>query len=195
MPIDKEWKTAPPAESLFGSERFTGLDANVLDFWRFAMSDLRVNNLRGYLAEFLVARAVGASGPRVEWDAYDVLAPDGTTIEVKSSAYLQVWEQRRPTAITFRGLKARPWNPRTGYADEATYNSDVYVFAIQTATTHETYDPLDIAQWEFYVVPRDSLAVLGFKTIRLSTLSMLAGEPVSYRALADAIRRSAKGGE
>lgn len=44
---------------------------------------LRMNNVRGDLAEFLVARAVGATGPRVEWDAYDVLAPDGTRIEVK----------------------------------------------------------------------------------------------------------------
>ncbi len=49
------------------------------------MSDLRTNNVRGYLAEFLVAKAVGAHGPRLEWDAYDVLAPDRTRIEVKSS--------------------------------------------------------------------------------------------------------------
>ncbi len=37
------------------------------------------------MAEFLVAKAVGAHGPRLEWDAYDVLAPDRTRIEVKSS--------------------------------------------------------------------------------------------------------------
>ena len=68
----------PTASATFPDrrERFAGLDATVTDFWRFALSDLRMNNARGYLAEFLVAQAVGATGPRVEWDTYDVLAPD-----------------------------------------------------------------------------------------------------------------------
>ena len=52
---------APPAQPLSGDEHFLGLDATVRDFWAFAMSDLRMNNVRGYLAEFLVARAVGAT--------------------------------------------------------------------------------------------------------------------------------------
>ena len=47
------------APGLRGDEAFVGVDAQVLDFWRFAMSDLRMNNTRGYLAEFLVARALG----------------------------------------------------------------------------------------------------------------------------------------
>src|SRR3954470_18321824 len=50
----------PAARVLSGAESFHGLDASVLDFWRFAMNDLRTNNVRGYLAEFLVARAVGS---------------------------------------------------------------------------------------------------------------------------------------
>jgi len=49
----------PGPSPLTGQEPFDGLDATVLDFWRWAMSDLRVNNVRGYLAEFLVAKAVG----------------------------------------------------------------------------------------------------------------------------------------
>lgn len=59
------------------------------------MSDLRTNNVRGYVAEFLVAQAVGADAARVEWDPWDVAAPDGTRIEVKSSGYLQAWAQTR----------------------------------------------------------------------------------------------------
>ncbi len=51
----------------------------VLDFWRWALGDLRMNTARGYLAEYLVARAVDAkSAHRVEWDAWDVTAGDGT---------------------------------------------------------------------------------------------------------------------
>jgi hypothetical protein len=61
------------------------VDATVVDFWQFALSDLRMNNTRGYLAEFLVAKAVGATAGRVEWDAFDVLAPSGARIEVKAT--------------------------------------------------------------------------------------------------------------
>jgi len=97
----------PQPAHLGGAEEFAGCPATVLDFWRFAMPDLRTNNVRGYLAEFLVAQAVGAAGAKVEWDAYDVLTPSGTRVEVKSSAYLQVWEQRRLSRIVFSGLRGR----------------------------------------------------------------------------------------
>ena len=36
-----EWFSAPPARPLTGDERFTGCEASVSEFWRFAMSDLR----------------------------------------------------------------------------------------------------------------------------------------------------------
>lgn len=42
---------------LVGDERFEGIDANLSDFWRLAMSDLQMNDVQGHLAEFLVARA------------------------------------------------------------------------------------------------------------------------------------------
>lgn len=90
----KSGRRAPILAPLDGAEPFIGVEATVADFWRFALSDLRMNNTRGYLAEFIVARAVGATTTRVEWDSYDVLAPSGARIEVKSSAYLQVWDHR-----------------------------------------------------------------------------------------------------
>jgi hypothetical protein len=86
---------------------FEAVDATVREFWAFAMSDLRMNNVRGYLAEFLVAKAVGATGSRVEWDAYDVLTPDGIRVEVKSAGHLQVWAQRRLSRISFGSMKGR----------------------------------------------------------------------------------------
>lgn len=93
---------------LEGRERFCGLDATVADFWRWAFSDLRDNIIRGILAEFLVARAVGDErGQRIGWDNFDVLAPDGTRIEVKCSAFLQSWAQKRSSQLTFGRLSAR----------------------------------------------------------------------------------------
>lgn len=118
---------------LTGSEPFDGLDATVLDFWRWAMSDLRVNNVRGYVAEFLVARAVGATGLRIEWDSHDVTAPDGTRIEVKTSGGIQAWELANPSKPKWSGLRARIWMPTDGYSTEPSYNADVYVFCHHTA--------------------------------------------------------------
>lgn len=50
---DEVWFSAPTAAPLDGSEPFRGIDdAQVLDFWRFAMSGVRMNNVRGYFPEF-----------------------------------------------------------------------------------------------------------------------------------------------
>ncbi|WP_255770923.1 hypothetical protein [Pseudarthrobacter sulfonivorans] len=58
--MDEEpWIVPPGAKDIDGSDRFIGTDATVADFWKFALSDLRMNNARGYLAEFLVAKALG----------------------------------------------------------------------------------------------------------------------------------------
>lgn len=49
-----EFRLRPSApRPLTGEEAIVGTDATVLDFWRFAMSYFTMNNVRGYLAEFL----------------------------------------------------------------------------------------------------------------------------------------------
>jgi len=149
-----------------------------------------MNNVRGYVAEFLVARAVGAPGIRVEWDAYDVAAPNGTRIEVKSSAYVQAWEQRAVSRIQFTGLNGRIWSSADGLSATRSYNADVYVFAVETAQTHEEYDPLDVAQWDFYVLARPEVKQHGGRSIGLASLTRLAGEPVPYAELANTISKA-----
>ena len=59
------------AARLTGEERF-GEGASVLDFWRWALGDLRMNTARGFLAEYLVSLAVGSKAPiRIEWAAHE----------------------------------------------------------------------------------------------------------------------------
>jgi hypothetical protein len=181
------WIEPLPRVELTGEETFAGLNATVLDFWAFATSDLRTNNVRGYLAEFLVARAVGATHPRVEWDAFDVRSPDGSTIEVKSSAYLQVWKQRRLSAPRFSGLRSRAWTPEDGYEPEPSLHADVYVFCLNTAKTHRELQPLDTSQWEFYVLARAQVEAVGTNTFSLSAIQKMT-EPVLYDGLGDRIR-------
>lgn len=75
--------------------------ATVLEFWRWALGDLRMNNARGYLVEFLVARALGDQSPiRVELGSYDVKAADETLVEVKSTGRLQSWATKKLSTPT-----------------------------------------------------------------------------------------------
>ena len=82
--------------------------------------DLTGNATRGRLAEYIVARALGIStgGVRDEWAACDLCTTAGVQIEVKSAAYLQSWQQTKPSTISFSIKKSRPWDakqmPRRG---------------------------------------------------------------------------------
>ena len=60
-----------------------GTDATVVDFWRFTLSNLRMNNARGYLDEFLATRAIGLAGLPVKWHSYNALTLNGATIGVE----------------------------------------------------------------------------------------------------------------
>ena len=173
----------PTPPRLTGSEPIAGTDATVLDFWKFAMSDLRTNNVRGYVAEFLVAQAVKAETARVEWDPWDVTAPDGTRIEVKSSGYLQAWAQTKLSVPTFRVAPARGWDDATGTRTEPGFHADVYVFCLHTAKSHGHYDPLATNQWVFYVASRTAIESRDSLQMGLTTLSKVAGEPVDYPRL------------
>jgi hypothetical protein len=150
------------AVPLDGSERFTGLDATVADFWRWAFSDLRDNTTRGILAEFLVARAVGDERDlRIGWDNFDAQAPDGTAIEVKCSAFLQSWALKRYSELRFGRLSAREFDAtRNEYSVDARVRADVFVFCVQTQREPATYDMLDISHWEFWVVDASTIREL-----------------------------------
>jgi hypothetical protein len=188
------WGPLPEARILSGDEPISGTDARLRDFWAWAYSDLRANTVRPMLAEYLVARAVGADQrPRVEWDSYDVLTPQRLRLEVKSGAYLQAWQQARLSSVQFGGLSARTWSATAGYSEAGSYNADGYVFAVQTATEHAAYDALDLRQWSFWVLPAASIAATGQRSIRLSVVEEMAGPPVTYAGLADRIRQVVRG--
>jgi hypothetical protein len=92
------------------------------------------NSLRGLLAEYLVRAAVGSQvAVRVEWDAYDLETPAGIKVEVKTSGYLQSWDQKQLSEIAFDIAPKRLLDVLTStYSEVARRHADVYVFAIQT---------------------------------------------------------------
>ena len=162
----------------------------LFDFWQWSSSDLLCNALRGRLAEFLVASALGvAIGTRIEWDAIDVISLSGVKVEVKSSAYLQSWKGK-PSRITFDIQHKRVWDWDTNSrAANLTRTADVYVFCLLDHQDPESIDPMNLNQWRFFVLATEELeAKLGQqKTLSLTTLKSLKAREVKYSDLAKAV--------
>lgn len=175
----------------------TGAEAlgpgTVLDFWRWALGDLRMNNLRGHLVEFLVAQALGdQSTVRVEWGPWDVQAADGTLVEVKTTGRLQSWTTQKLSMPkwSFKSVKAsKVWSHELGDWVEVNPASrvHVWVFALHTAEDPERYDPLDLEQWEFRVLPHRQLLASGQTSAGLSFFDKRGVLPVSYDQLPAAV--------
>ncbi len=187
--IDVKRKTGDEPFHLSGKS----LNISMLDFWRWRASDLVSNMARGVLAEFIVANALDISleGVRDGWAPYDLETSDGIRIEVKSAAYIQGWEQKKLSAISFGISKTRRWTSETNKSEKETRRqSDVYVFALLSHRDKSTVDPLNLHQWHFYIV---STFVLDSSkgnqsSISLSALEKLSGKPVNYDELAQKVR-------
>ena len=168
--------------NLTGNEPFkNGHEATefrLRDFWAWQASDLLDNTLRGALAEFIVAKALGVSTAesRKDWGPYDIVYDGHHNIEVKASAYLQSWEQSKPSQIKFSIRPAREWIPKKGYTDKIIRLSDIYIFCLFTETDREKADPLNLDQWEFYMISTDIIneKCKEQKTITLNSLLKLS---------------------
>jgi hypothetical protein len=142
-----------------------------------------MNTARGYLVEFLVARALGDPAPmRVEWGPYDVKAADGTLIEIKTAGYLQSWGGKQPStpSWSFNSVVAdQVWAEDRGeyVAVEPADRVHVWIFALQICKDPVGYDPLSLDQWEFRVMPHRQLLAAGQRNARLSPSGATASKP------------------
>jgi hypothetical protein len=189
-----------PAPRRTGDEPFHdkahSLGFELADFWAWSVSDLVSNATRGRLAEYLVARGLGIStaGVRNEWAAHDLTTPAGIRIEVKSAAYLQAWRQRRYSTIAFSTRLTRAWDPETDIlASEPSRQADVYVFALLKHKEKKSLDPLDVSQWEFFVLPTSALnaRTRSQHSITLPSLRGMCHHCLAFNELADAVNRAA----
>ncbi|GLB65552.1 hypothetical protein NCCP2495_34350 [Dietzia sp. NCCP-2495] len=152
----------------------------VIDFWRWSMSSLLDNTVRGLFAEYLVARAlaVASNAVRVEWDAVDIVTESGLRVEVKSVSFLQSWAQTRASTPTVSIPETRAWDAHTGqHNPEYRRQADVYVVCVLDVTDVADLDPLNLDRWRFLVVPTHVLntQVPGQKSIVLHRLAALPG--------------------
>jgi hypothetical protein len=121
---------------------------------------------------------------------YDLLSRGGTKVEVKSAAYLQSWSDGRKSRVSFSIAPARQWshNP-VRLVGEPQRHADVYVFCLLAHQDRDTLDPLQVAQWQFFVVPTyriDSQFPVQ-KSLALSSVRRLDPAQPSYPELEAAV--------
>lgn len=186
-----------PVTKKSGAEHFrkneNSLDLTLLGFWRWSASDIVSNATRGILAEYIVANALGlAEGVRGAWDAVDLKTKSDIKIEVKSAAYLQSWYHKKLSTISFGIRPTRFWDAGTNkLAMELKRQADIYVFCILNHKEKDSLDPLNLEQWEFYIL---SASVLDKKyptqkSIGLASLLKLNPLIAKYEEIAACIEK------
>ena len=158
----------------------------LINFWQWNQSDLLENRTRGILAEYIVKVAIGDnSTQRTEWDNYDLISNYGKKVEVKSSSYLQSWEQDKHSKISFSIAKSIGVKDHPEYDGKRRRWADYYVFCLLKHKDQNTVNPLDLNQWEFYIV--DKLALdkhcQDQKVISLNSLLKLNPTIAGFRML------------
>lgn len=148
---------------------------------------------RAQRRRLLVALDLGvADGVQNSWEGHDLETPDGVSVEVKASAYLQTWDQERLSTLSFDISPRRAWNPVTNVMSAVPRrHAQVYVFAVLATREQETLDPLDLQQWEFHVLPTSVLDARAprQKSIRLSVIQKLGARPAAFGEIGRTIRR------
>lgn len=176
---------------------------DLLGFWQWMGSHLVSNIQRAVMAEYIVGVAVGdasvMSKTRDAWGNYDLTSARGIKIEVKSAAYVQYWRQTKESTPTFDIAKSRTYNPETDqFSDSPTRSADVYVFCLhahRASDPVEDIDPLNVLQWDFYVLPTTALDEHfdDQKSVRLGSLRRIGAQSVRYHDLGSAVERAFPG--
>lgn len=187
------------AERKTGKESFhkngESLSFDLLDFWQWFGSDLINNTTRGFLAEYLVSKALNnTNSPRVEWDAYDASTENGIKVEVKSASYIQAWRQKNYSRISFRIPKTRAWNAKENtYTDEKQRQADAYVFCLLNHKDQETLNALDLSQWSFFIISTEELDrnIGNQQSLSLSSLKKIGAKKVTFKDIASTVEQVA----
>ncbi len=184
-----------PTEYTRGRDRFVVNGAasqyTLLDFWSWAFSDVLTNTTRGMLAEFIIAMAlkIDIKKPRDGWAKFDLIYKKHG-IEVKSASYHQRWYQERLSTISFNVSKRKGWDENTNKLDPISKRqADIYVLSLLAEKAREKVNPLDIDQWQFWVVGTSFFddRARSQHSITYNSLVKEIGAPIFFSQLKSAI--------
>ena len=169
---------------------------SVFDFFKWWSGDMLTNSVRGVLAEYIVAMALGCEeGTRLgAWNDFDLVGPDGIRVEVKSSAYLQNWHQTKLSKIVFSISPSRSYDYDSGrYMDGLERRSDVYVFCVFECTDRRKARLSDLDQWGFYVMSTSEInrRFGNQKTVSIGSLLKAGAQRICYTELRSSVCQAA----
>ena len=181
-------------------DKFVGVNRSVDDFRRWVLSDWESPTTRALLAEYYVRCATGAdSEPAGEWEYVDIILKDDTTIEVKCTAYLQpaggAGLKRTNPGFDIE-KKKYAWNTKSwqweAESSAPRRRADCYVLCLENMKEPEAYNPLNLTQWEFFVVSKSRIDEMfgDQKTVTVGRLKQEGICSVSFDDLACAISRN-----
>lgn len=151
-----------------GFEKIKGSDTKILDFWKWACSDIIIPSNRNDYAMFLVANALELTKmPRIYWENSD-LRYRKKRISIKTSAFVEHWKQKRPKRLSFDISPKKGIDAAT--TESLTYRnrySEIYIFAVLNQRELKNIDVLDLDQWQFYIVRTEALDREHFDTKKL----------------------------
>ena len=96
---------------------------------------------------------------------------------------MQSWRQKELSKIVFSTRHSLAWDAETGaFGTESKRQADVYVFALLAHRQKETVDPLDLEEWEFYVLSTSALNAYtrSQRSINLKSLQQLCPAAVKF---------------
>ncbi len=181
----------------------TYLPYTMLNFWQWALSNIKFGMTRGTFANFIVRCSLDIGGIPTRttigtgFEPYDLDGPiikstrKISRIEVKSSSYLNSETCRYSERASFNISPARLPDNSGDYRDDAPKqrNNDIYVFCLYTATDNRR-NILDLSWWEFFVLPTYKIErdenLRKQKTISLSRVKELC-QTLQFSMLCDAI--------
>ncbi len=188
--------------NLTGDELFQNdgmyMDFNLLDFWGWYASDLLNHPVRGAIAEFIVAKALGIpTDNKAGWRSYDLLYRN-RKIEIKSCARVSDSHGGKTARIVFSIKKQLClWDEDVtdGYCTKEQlwkykcHHSDFYIFCFLAENDNSKANPMMLEQWEFYILPTATIdRELGDRqTIRIPTILSLGGIKCSWENLRDCL--------
>lgn len=173
-----------------GEEKFSlngmELEMSMLDLWQFKYSN--IYNMQEVIAEYIVAKALEKE--QADNDAYWTLWDidyRGKRIEVKETSYYHSFN--KPGKISrqrvFGITKANSNYEYEGEENRYERQNDIYVFCLNLGETAETSNPLNLDNWEFYIVPTNTINnnCGNNKTISLGRIKGMGFQAVKFNQI------------
>jgi len=167
------------------------MEIDVAGFFSWAYGDSRDEDFGVMTAENLVHKSLYGIAPRrINWDAYDVVTSDGTTVEVKCSGKMSTRGYIDQPNPTYDIRIKDPWLVcENRYLGRSCRYADIWVFTFYSEDRSDYLDPFNADKWEYLVTTSDWLNEMfgNQKTVRRSVLLKAGLKPVGCVDLRKAV--------